>query len=72
MESIIKNNVSGVIFPCIMEANDEIGHTIVLFEKSREGVCLYSSTLHNEIGQYKTTWGMSFFKPFNGEITLKN
>ena len=47
--------------------------TIVFFTEPSVGVCVYAGTTpRNFVGEYKTTWNMSVFEPYNGTVTLEN
>ena len=70
MKVEIKENVNGIKFPCLMKEY-EFG-TIVLFNKDKCGVCIENGTSNSIIGEYSAYWDMYCFRPFDGEIKLKN
>ena len=51
----------------------EHNNTIVFFTEPDIGVCVYAGTTsRNFVGEYKTTWVMTVFNPYNGTVTLEN
>ena len=55
-------------YPCIMKGPSRI---IVLFESSGCGTVIVRG-LEYRIGHYSTEWLMTYFKRFNGSVTLSN
>lgn len=48
-------------------------NVIVFFTEPDVGVCVYAgANPRNFVGEYKTTWNMSVFEPYNGTVTLEN
>ena len=45
---------------------------IVLFKDKQKGMIVSSNSEQFNIGHYSEYWDSTLFRPFNGEITLKN
>lgn len=56
-------------YPLLMIS--KYGKDVVLMTSHGAGVSIYGSQ-HNAIGIHSKSWFMRCFKPFKGEITLKN
>ena len=55
-------------FPKLMIASDGM---IVFFVKAKDGIVLCPEDNY-KVGEYETGFDMSYFKDYEGEITLKN
>lgn len=69
-----KNDVTGieVKYPMLIEST--ISKIVVLMTKPKCGVVVYVPEEDDPttLGDYSDDWNISYFKPYTGEITLKN
>lgn len=79
IESIIteKQKQEEVKYPCLMEYTNVEGNLIIIYAYSEngsnyEGVCIYSNGNQSEVGKMSKHWSKTCYKPFQGQITLKN
>ncbi|CAH56650.1 hypothetical protein PHG11b_23 [Flavobacterium phage 11b] len=56
-------------FPKLMTTSDGL---VVIFIREKCGTVIRSEDNHWVFGEYSERYGMSYFKDYNGEVTLKN
>jgi hypothetical protein len=74
MKSFVKAHTkqAEVEYPCLKQATDIDGQTIVLFTDYDTGVCVHTTQPENHVGMYSEAWTEEIFLPFNGEVIIKN
>lgn len=74
MKSFLKSHTKQeeLDYPCLKEANNLEGKTIVLFIAPENGTCVHTTAPDNYVGKYSDGWAEDIFSPFHGEVILKN
>lgn len=62
--------ITPIVYPCLMEATKD--GTIVLFREHGHGTIVYGGTgVYKGLeGAYHSYWGMNFFVPYHGTVTI--
>lgn len=59
-------------YPCLKKYSHVDGNTIVLFTSKNEGICVYTTHPHNNVGQFSKHWAEEDMTYFTGIIELSN
>ena len=70
MKVEIREKADEVKYPRLM-IHKEMNY-LVLFNNESSGMVIYSKNINSPCGDYSEYWDSTLFRPFNGEITLKN
>ena len=63
------NSIKEDDYPCLKASDGK--QFVVLFIKKKTGIVVSHDKVW-PIGHFSSDWGESFFKPFNGTVTLEN
>ena len=73
VEATVKNTEEKATFPCLMTT---AYGKVVLMESADSyfgiGTVIVSDCHDQPVGYFSDCWAINDFKPFNGEVTLKN